>query len=91
MPHRNVLDVWVSASNFGDDVLQPIRESLGLCFEVSPPMLELTLALVIDILPIIIDDKTRDLNVVLGQLIYRIEDLLVGESLAESVPCTFDM
>lgn len=76
----------MTASDFGDDVLEAVGESLGLGLEIIPAVLKLALASVVNVLPVVIDDQTGDFDVVFGELINGIKDFLIREPLAESVP-----
>lgn len=57
-------------------------------FKVVPTILELALATIIYVLPVVVYDQACYLDIMLGQLIDRIEDFLVRESLAKRVPGT---
>lgn len=88
MPHSNVLDMRMLLSNVGNRRFQTLWESLRLGLKLTPTMLELAVASVIDGLPVVVDDETGNLDVVLGQFVNSVEHLLICETLPKRVPCT---
>ena len=47
MPDGYMLDVWVVVSNFLDGMLQSMRESLLVGFEIGPASIELVSAMIV--------------------------------------------
>lgn len=86
MPYSNVLDVWMLRSNVRHCSLQTLRKCLRLGFKFHPAMLKLAMALVVDSLPVIVDDKTGNLDVVLGQFVDSIKHLFICEALSNCIP-----
>jgi hypothetical protein len=87
VPDGDVLDVRVLLPDMCDGGFEPVRKRLWLGFKLNPAVLKLPVAPVVDGLPVVVYDEARHLNVVLGQLVDSVEDLVLGESLTESVPC----
>ena len=65
MPHSNVFDARVYLSNSGDSVFQPFGKCIRLGFKGIPSIMVLAFAAVVDVLPIIINNKAAYVNVVL--------------------------
>jgi hypothetical protein len=65
MPYRDVLNARLLLPNFRDHVLEAVRECLPLGLEFNPTILKLTVTLVIDCLPIIVDDEVSDIDFIL--------------------------
>jgi len=65
MPYGYVLDARLFLPNFRHRVLETIRKSLPLSLKLYPTMLKLAMAVVVDGLPIIINDKVSDVNIIL--------------------------
>ena len=88
MPNSDVLNLRMLVSDLRDYCLQPIWKSLSVSFKFHPCVLELTLAPVVDGLPVVVDDKTRDVDVVLVQFVKCVEQFLLRELLPECIPST---
>ena len=60
----------------------------GLWFglEIHPAILELTVASVVNRLPIVVNDQGRDVDIILCEFIKCIKDLLVRQPLTQPVP-----
>ena len=68
---------------------QTIREGFRLGLKFVPALLELTMATVVNGLPIVINDKVRDIDLILGKSFHSFNDFVFRQALAKSVPGTF--
>lgn len=67
VPNGNVLDVWVLRSNVGYRGFETPWKGFWFRFKVVPSMLKLSMPSIIYILPIVINDQTSDIDLILSQ------------------------
>ena len=78
MPHSDVLYVRVFITYVPHRSLKAAGEALMLSLELKPPLIGLTLTVLLNRLPVVVDNKIGDLDVVRGQLVEGIVKFLVG-------------
>lgn len=54
--------------------------------KVIPAVLKLSLASVVNVLPVIVNDQAGHFDIVLGQLVNGVENFLIRKPLAQSIP-----
>lgn len=89
MPYGDVLNARLLLFNLCNCMLEAIRESLPLGLKFYPTMLKLAVAIIIDCLPVIINNEVSDVNIVLCQSLNRVENLFFSEPLAKCIPCAY--
>lgn len=88
MPDSNVLDTWMLLTNFFNGVLQPFWKCCSLGFKLGPTMLKLTMAPVVDGLPIVVDDEVCNVNFVFCKGFNCLKNLVFCKSLTKGIPGT---
>lgn len=87
MPYGNVVDIGVLFTDIVHRALETSWEVLGVGLELTPPSVGLALAVFLHRLPVVVNDKVGDMDIVSGQLFEGVKEFLVRQVLAEGVPC----
>jgi hypothetical protein len=67
-------------------MFQAVRECFAFSFKFDPTVLKLAMPAIINCLPVVVDDKVGNVDVVLRQCFRGVEDLLFRKLLAEGIP-----
>lgn len=89
MPHSDVLDGGVSLSNFGYGCFEALWERFTFGLKLYPAVLKLALALIINRLPIIINDEAIHVDALSGKCVQGTENLLLSQALTKGIPGTY--
>jgi hypothetical protein len=87
MPYCDMLDVFVLLSNGRYCVLEALGESLFVCFEFHPSMLELVIASMVDGLPPVVNDQVSDVDIASCECVQSMIELFICDTLAYAIPC----
>lgn len=71
-------------------MFETVGKSFAFSFKLDPAVLELSMTLIVNCLPIVIDDEVGDIDIVLRKCFGGIQNLFFCELLAEGIPCTCD-
>ena len=87
MPYGDVLDVGMVITDVNHGLLEAARKAFLVSLEICPSTLELGVTMVVEGLPIVIDDEIGDGYFILFQDVECVENLLFCQVLSKSIPC----